>query len=97
MFSPNCTLQELTQSLSLDACPIPISSNVFGPFPDVEAAGELGFVGGVGVTGLLACTGAGLGGGCCCCCSVCTLLGLGKLSYPLGRPADPGRDEGREP
>lgn len=93
-WSPTEVMQ-LTQSLSLGACPMPISSNVFGPLPGVEAADGAG-LGGVGVAGLPACTGAGLGGGCCC-CNVCTLLGLGMLSYPLGRPEEPGRDEGREP
>jgi hypothetical protein len=88
-------VMKLTQSPSLGACPMPISSNVFGPLPGVDAGDGAG-LGGVGVTGLFACTGAGLGGGCCC-CNVCTLLGFGMLSYPLGRPAEPGRDEGRGP
>lgn len=86
---------QLTQSPSLGACPMPISSNVLGPLPAAEEADEAG-LGGVGVAGLFACTGAGFGGGCCC-CNVCTLLGLGMLSYPLGRPDEPGREEGREP
>jgi len=84
-----------TQSPSLGACPMPISSNVLGPLPAAEEADEAG-LGGVGVAGLFACTGAGFGGGCCC-CNVCTLLGLGILSYPLGRPDEPGREEGRDP
>lgn len=84
-----------TQSPSFGACPMPISSNVLGPLPAAEEADEAG-LGGVGVAGLFACTGAGFGGGCCC-CNVCTLLGLGMLSYPLGRPDEPGREEGRDP
>lgn len=41
------------QSPSLGACPIPISSNVLGPFPGPGEAVEAGLLGGVGVAGLL--------------------------------------------
>jgi hypothetical protein len=82
-------LFRLTQSLSLGAEPMPISSNVLGPFPEAEGAGVEGFDGGAG---LPACAGDGLVGlgGCCCCCIVATLCGLGMPSWPDGRPADPG-------
>ena len=70
---------QLTQSLSWGACPIPISSKVFGPLPGGEETA--GFAAGA-AAGLLAGAGAdagaACGGGLCCC--VGALCGLGVPS-----------------
>lgn len=75
------TKVQLTQSLSWGACPMPISSKVFGPLPGGEATA--GFAAGA-AAGLLAGAGAdagaACGGGLCCC--VGALCGLGVPSWP---------------
>ena len=78
-FASQSGVERLTQSLSWGACPIPISSKVFGPLPAGEEAECLGA--GAAAGGLLAGAGAdagaACGGGLCCVGALCG-LGIGS-------------------